>query len=185
MFTQERRIGLLTEKQAGIHCLFVHTLNVLNILRMQMNRLPMKSYKMLYDKHYNTKKQLGLLHLPYIVQKWFWTRLGEPGRLWCKTLLVISKDWMVILIPRIVTLFSLTLNKHTDYLNTYCRSKKKPDKIESWSFRPKIASSTFLKNKTGNLWLSFLQRYVWIRTTLLVRMSKYSALRKTYITAKF
>ena len=139
---------------------------------MQEDRLPMKSYKMLYDKHYNTKKQLGLLHLPYIVQKWFWTRLGEPGRLWCKTLLVISKDWMVILIPRIVTLFSLTLNKHTDYLNTYCRSEKKPDKIETLSFRPKIASARFLKNSKGKLWLSFLQRHLRIRTALLVCMPK-------------
>ena len=66
-----------------------------------------------------------------------------------------------------------------------CRSEKKPDKTETWSFRPKIASATFSETTRENFDCPFCKDTYESELHFLLVCPNYSALRTAYIPAKF
>ena len=108
----------------------------LNVLRMQADRLPVKSYKMLHNMHGNNKKTTGppllALHCTDRVLDTFGKNQGVCG---VRSFLCEFRQslidcyfhgWNSDINPKDrYTFFPLRLNKHTDYLNICLLSNKK------------------------------------------------------------
>ena len=83
MTVSSRTLNSLVYGETGRYPVYICTYtrcikSWLNNLRMQEDRIPFKSYKMLYNMHCNNKNNRASC-VCFTLCRWIWTGLGKPG----------------------------------------------------------------------------------------------------------